>query len=217
MLNIADLCKSSHQISKEKGWLDDPRPFYTLCILMQSELAEALEDYRSNHDIKEIYYECCAKGHAFYGDKYPVDEVTSMLAKESLGWTPADFKPCGIPIEIADYVIRVAQWAGTAGIDLEGAMEESKGSWTIGKLVDFERVLADLNRLTSMAEWADTQQNEPSNRTFTTLGDPVTYLGMALKLCWAWAETNGIDLDKAVLEKEAFNRTRSAKHGGKKI
>lgn len=218
MLNIHELCIRSHQISKEKGWLDNPRPFHTLTILMQSELAEALEEYRSNRTLKEIYYECVLKEHSSYGKIFSKEDLKDLL-KPDFGWKPGDFKPCGIPIEIADYVIRVAQWAGTHNEPLAAAIEHQNPKWTIGFLADFEVVLARLNRYTCLAELAASEEEEQNDglENEDVLGLPVYYLSLALHLCWQWADTNGVDLDAAIKEKEDFNRSRPMKHGGKKI
>lgn len=60
--------------------------------LMHSELSEALEDHRA--------------GHA------PTDE-----------WISRDGgKPCGIPSEIADVIIRALDFCGAYGIDIESAV-----------------------------------------------------------------------------------------------
>lgn len=62
--------------------------------LIHSEVSEALEELRAGHAIDEIYYR------------------------------PEDKKPEGVPIEIADIVLRCFDFAYVYGIDLEGAIRE---------------------------------------------------------------------------------------------
>lgn len=63
--------------------------------LMHSELSEALEEHRKGRDVHETYYN---------PDKPD--------------------KPEGIPSELADVVIRIAQFCGTYGIDLMPVIEK---------------------------------------------------------------------------------------------
>lgn len=69
------MAQQSHRISRSKGWWETPDPFDRKCMLMVTELAEAVEEQRDNHPLDEIYY--------------------------------ADGKPEGVPIELADLLIRL--------------------------------------------------------------------------------------------------------------
>ncbi len=92
-MTISELVKRAHETATDKGWYDEPKTFGELIALCHSELSEALEDYRRGRGIGEVRF---------------------------LG---ADEKPEGIPIELADVVIRVADMCGYYGIDLESAIE----------------------------------------------------------------------------------------------
>jgi NTP pyrophosphatase (non-canonical NTP hydrolase) len=64
--------------------------------LIVTEVAEAIEDYRACKSPTDVWYE-----HRPHGDK-----------------------PCGIPSEMADVVIRVLHFCGKHGIDIERAVAE---------------------------------------------------------------------------------------------
>lgn len=99
---INDLIKESYQIAVNKGWqaAGETRPIPELIALIHSELSEALEEYRNGHKPHEVYYDTC-EGH-------------------KVGHLD---KPEGIPIELADVMIRVFDFCGQYGIDLEEAIE----------------------------------------------------------------------------------------------
>lgn len=86
------LVENSWTVADQHGWHDEERSFGDLIALLHSELSEALEEYRSGHDMTEIYY------------------------RES------DGKPEGVPAELADVAIRLGDLCGILGIDLEAAV-----------------------------------------------------------------------------------------------
>jgi NTP pyrophosphatase (non-canonical NTP hydrolase) len=92
-MTINELCKAANDASVKAGWQDEPRSFGDLIALMHSELTEAFEEFRAGHALDEVYL------------------------------TPTKpNKPEGVPVELADAVIRIAQCCGQYGIDLEDAI-----------------------------------------------------------------------------------------------
>jgi NTP pyrophosphatase (non-canonical NTP hydrolase) len=91
--SIKEWQQISHAIAVEKGWYAPPKTFTEMLMLMVSELAEALEEHRNNMKVTSIYY----------------DSKTG--------------KPEGVPIELADLLIRAFDAAEFYGIDLEAAIE----------------------------------------------------------------------------------------------
>jgi NTP pyrophosphatase (non-canonical NTP hydrolase) len=102
---INDLVKEAHDTAVSKGWWDSAPSFGEVIALIHSEASEALEDYRSGYLPLEIWYQ------------HKIDGVTDTHL------TPSH-KPCGIPSELADIVIRVMDACGHYGIDLEQAISE---------------------------------------------------------------------------------------------
>ena len=93
---INELVEQAHNNAKKHGWWDDPRSFGELIALCHSELSEALEDFRAGRVIGLLHYEITLNGD----------------------------KPCGVPSELADVVIRVFDMCGYYGIDLGKAINE---------------------------------------------------------------------------------------------
>jgi len=94
-LEINELIKISHEAAKEKGWWDEEKSFPELIMLIVTEAAEAVEEFRNGYNPNETYYN---------------------VEKPK--------KPEGIPSELADMVIRIADVCGRYGIDLEAIIRE---------------------------------------------------------------------------------------------
>lgn len=107
MKSINELVKEAHENAVNHGWWEEDRSFGELIALMHSELSEALEDYRAGLKLNENRY--------FPDTTSPV----FRLSHDDQAW-----KPCGIPSELADVVIRVMDACGRYGIDLERAITE---------------------------------------------------------------------------------------------
>ena len=89
------LQEQSHRIAVEHGWWESERNFGELLMLCVTELAEAMEEWRHGHDIDKAYYL-----DTDYG------------------------KPEGVPSELADVLIRIADIAQYYGINLTAAVLE---------------------------------------------------------------------------------------------
>lgn len=81
--------------------------------LIHSEVSEALEDIRKGEPLALVWYED-KKGDR-YRDAFNGFEGTPGAVM---------LKPCGVPSEIADVIIRALHFCGKHGIDLDRAVAE---------------------------------------------------------------------------------------------
>lgn len=91
--------------------------------LIHSEASEALEDIRAGRLCHEHYYK-------IDGQEIPERELSEEL---NMGFSSSmfrekafagEYKPCGVPSEMADIVIRVLHFCGKHGIDISRAVRE---------------------------------------------------------------------------------------------
>ncbi len=214
MINWNNLRDVSYQVAAEKGWWESPRSLAIITLLMQTEVAEAVEDYRNHRGIQEVYFEVKKldePGKAMTYEEFEELSVFETMSYEEFkafrGAGKVSYcKPCGIPVEIADVAIRICDFAGHHRIDLMEAYS------IVGSLeaCTFDDALARTNWAISMA-YASTQ----ANLTVGDLGQSF-YLAMALRYLEEMCGREGIDLASAIQIKTDYNATRPLRHGGKK-
>lgn len=91
-LTLGQLQAEAHRIAVAHGWWSEERNVGELLMLIVTEVAEAMEEWRHGHDLSQTYY--------------------------------VEGKPEGVPSELADVMIRVADLAAHFGISLETVVQE---------------------------------------------------------------------------------------------
>lgn len=104
---IHDIAVSHGWWESEDGKCDDgDRPFPEIVALCHSELSEALEEYRIGRPM------------AYIDPGFPHEYVEDPKI-----W-PDNDKPEGIAVEMIDCIIRILDWMGHEGIDVDTLMEK---------------------------------------------------------------------------------------------
>lgn len=121
-MTLYEWAKEIHENAVKHGWWDEPRSFGEIVALCHAELSEALEEYRDGNPM--VYYNC--NGGRICVD-YRQDENVSCGSRvydpDEPGHCHAlNRKPEGIATEMIDCVIRILDWCGKEGIDVDEIM-----------------------------------------------------------------------------------------------
>ncbi len=113
MKSLNEWAKEIHENAVAHGWWDEQRSFGEIVALCHSELSEALEEYRSG---QPNVYAVCGEDHTPCGgiecDHW---EAFNGSCKQGV----LIDKPEGIAVEMADCIIRILDWCGKEGIDMD--------------------------------------------------------------------------------------------------
>lgn len=105
-----------HENAVAHGWWDEERSFGDIVALCHSELSEALEEYRSGRPME--WNKCAVSDNACEPGKY---HYTVHCCK---GCGNRQEKPEGIAVEMADCIIRILDWCGKEGVDIDRIVQE---------------------------------------------------------------------------------------------
>lgn len=98
-----------------KGFHEKDQPISEAVALMHSELSELLEDARAGNAPTVTWYE---------RPDGSIADIPAGCAYPNGGGLHVLYKPCGIPSELADLLIRAFDFAGKHGIDLDAAVQQ---------------------------------------------------------------------------------------------
>lgn len=197
------MAQEIHQMAKEKGWWEVPsgRSFWDQTANYHAEVSEAWEEYRNGHGLTELYEKI-----------WDISGTESMNIPYGSAKDPEKViynfppKPEGIPIELADVVIRILDTCGAYGFNIRSEVDrfmvwEDSTEWPSNH---FGKFTSQLHKAISECN----SESEDGEIVPRALGKVV---GMIIMFC----KDNGIYLERAIRIKREFNATRPHRHGGK--
>jgi hypothetical protein len=207
MTTLNEIRDEAYAIAKSKGWHDEDAPQATVhdrVALMGTELSEAMEDHRAGRNPRHIFL-----GNATFhtdGGEVEIGWQTAMRTAEN------GTKPEGIGVELADVIIRIGDAAGVYDLSLDP--ERGIKDWA-------DDVFAPDYADKSFGEWycwaIRLMLNAGDNIVEGNRSAASFQLCLAIGVIGAWCRVLDIDIDRCIELKMTFNRTRSHRHGGKKL
>lgn len=208
-MNLNTLTKDVHEYAKEKGWWSKPRSDEEVIMLMVTEIAEATECVRNSEP------------HHHYGPNpsFPDNDrkdggdkfiLPTMIDRARLD---APKKPEGEAVELVDCQIRIADFCGYAGINLEEEMKKlatdlAEDRYYLTRLRranPLERHLAVVECLAQAGRCAYRGGMEQVAQSVTE----------AFYMIQKIFEINDWKWEAILLEKMSYNQKRPYRHGGK--
>jgi NTP pyrophosphatase (non-canonical NTP hydrolase) len=134
-MGLNELRDEFYENARAHGFHDVRRSVGDGLMLITTEASEAFEAFREGASPAEVWYEEKIAAHRKNGEPIVgIDGKQVTVAVKSLEFYPKNDageddlehprKPCGVPSEIADIIIRCLDFSGEHGIDIERAVRE---------------------------------------------------------------------------------------------
>lgn len=117
---LNEFARDVHENAVAHGWWETEREFGTIIALCHSELSEALEEHRSGRPM--IYCGSESKECETAPTPDTVEVGGKSFKTPCVSCNLEHKKPEGVAIELADCIIRILDYCGHAGIDIEEAI-----------------------------------------------------------------------------------------------
>lgn len=115
-MNLNEWVKRCHEIAVAHGWWDEEKSVGEIIALMHSELSEALEEARDGRP--GVWHECVKSGMMCCGT------LCDCWRDGACATDSQRTKPEGIYVELVDCVIRIFDYLGDEGADVEAIIAE---------------------------------------------------------------------------------------------
>lgn len=186
-MDIETFVKEAYSTACEKGWHDTEPSFEDVIANIHAELGECWEEYRNNHELNEVYYSKCKLAICLHPGRPCPDDC--MLN---------NCKPEGIPIELADVLIRIFDTFGAMNIDVSATTPRYIGR--------------NINSLAGLVNNCHIELDKALVARY-----PECWLLGVIGEIQAFCAIDDIDLDRAIELKMAYNKTRPYRHNGKRV
>jgi NTP pyrophosphatase (non-canonical NTP hydrolase) len=191
MMNISELIKEAHRNAVERGFYENPGTIDDKIMLIVSELGEALEADRKNKHADWKNYDRYLKSKEKKQGENIHHTSYSVAFNNNIKDTFED--------EIADTFIRLFDFCGWQGIEIKPQDFSTMNSRCMFRFMDISSLLLLCTRVV-----ADMQDEEKDKYNAICCA-----FGYLFEIC---AKLK-IDIEKHVIAKMAYNRTRPYKHG----
>lgn len=194
--------KKIHENAVAHGWWENERTFAEVVSLFHSELSEALEEFRAKRPM--MYFPCKSTGRLCV-DGRKEENLTCGSRHENC----RSEKPEGIAVELVDCVIRILDFLGHENTDIDDLMKKCGQCADNCIKVQLPEAIADLHYLISYSYRSNNYKSDADERN--------EYLCVAVEYIRKWLELHGENMEKIMLIKHEYNRTRDYRHGGKTL
>ena len=139
---LNELAQAVHETAVSKGHYETERTFGDYIALFHSEISEALQAYQKMDDVQAVSWNFKLRGKRLestdplltgeadqlwieYAEddgtyvRRPLDIPADLVRLRAAGY---DCEPGGVPIELADEILRIADFFAAWGIDLDEAV-----------------------------------------------------------------------------------------------
>lgn len=183
-MTFAEIAEEISAWATEKGFWDVKNSWLEECALFHSELSEAAEHWRNGHEPNEIF----------------------TTIKDSVVALDGTQKPDGIPIEIADYMIRVLDSIGHHKLRVIDKTVTGP-SMNFAKCKSFLDHISVMHFTTALGYMMGPDDDRDSAEIACS-----RMLRDAINL----SRKFNIDYMQAIMTKMTYNMTRPIRHGGKR-
>jgi NTP pyrophosphatase (non-canonical NTP hydrolase) len=182
---LKQLQKEIHANARAKGWWDTERDMDEIFANFHAEVSEAWEEWRKGNSPDLIYF-------------MTLSGCYSAEMKDMMRYAAQGHKPEGIPIELADLVIRILDAAEGEGWEIK-----LRTAWAF----NLPTLVLTCHAAISKAARANMDENTP---------EIAHRLSNAVNNVAASFEAIGMDLEQTIRLKMAYNATREYRHGNKR-
>ena len=171
-----------------------------LFALMHCELSEAIQEERRGHEQK--WYMCRQTWGGRVGncDTCVIPKIKGECQERYL-----DRNPHGVPVELADFVIRLLDWCGWQGVRLCDTVDWATRYKHLPRLVNaLHDMLCGFAEKIDLASRAIGADDEPMTRVLVVA---------MISVVEAWFIDRGLSLTDIMREKMAWNAGRPRLHG----
>lgn len=114
-MNLNEWAREIHANAVEHGFWEPKMEFNTALMLIVGEIAEAMEEHRAGRPM--VWHKC-----NLYGGE--CGDTCDYMVRGACECGNAQVKPEGIAVEMADALIRILDWFGSEGLDVEAIVRE---------------------------------------------------------------------------------------------